>query len=201
MNKFRVVSNTTIATAFLVPILLTSTLTIGSNSNIFQYAVAQGSEAADSFSATGYTGQILTLPPSITQVQTSQNESSLGPSVGSVIGGNWSFTVADGQLQNFTWHATSYTLGGNVDGTFAINGIDDAAPLDTSGSDIIQLDGNNTSFTGTADIEINGETAFSDVPVTLYIFNGNIASLTLSHEETEGIFTVPLYGIVTSLTQ
>lgn len=56
------------------------------------------------------------------------------------------------------------------------------------------------SFTGTADIEINGETAFSDVPVTLCIFNGNIACLALSHEETEGIFTVPLYDIVTSLT-
>jgi hypothetical protein len=56
------------------------------------------------------------------------------------------------------------------------------------------------SFTGTADIEINGETAFSDVPVTLCIFNGNIASLALSHEETEGIFTVPLYDIVTALT-
>ena len=56
------------------------------------------------------------------------------------------------------------------------------------------------SFKGTADIEINGETAFSDVPVTLCIFNGNIASLALSHEETEGIFTVPLYDIVASLT-
>ncbi|NOJ32048.1 MAG: hypothetical protein DA329_07925 [Candidatus Nitrosocosmicus sp.] len=80
----------------MIPILLTSKFTIGSNNNIFQYALAQGSEAADSFSVTGYTGQILTLPPSITQVEATQNESSLGPSVGSVIGGNWIFTVGGG---------------------------------------------------------------------------------------------------------
>jgi hypothetical protein len=184
----------------LVPILFLGSFTIG-NSNILQSISAQqtSEEGVNSFSATGYTGQILTLPPSITQVPASNNESSLGPTTGSVIGGNWSFTVSDGQLENFTWNANSYTLAGVVDGTFAINGIDDAGPLDTS-SDSIQLDGNNTSFTGTADIEINNETAFNDVPVVLYLLNGNIVSLTISHEETEGIFNLPLYGIVTSLT-
>ncbi|MDQ2686190.1 MAG: hypothetical protein M3Y25_10165, partial [Thermoproteota archaeon] len=72
--------------------------------------------------------------------------------------------------------------------------------FDTSSGDSITLDGNSTTFTGISDIEINGETVFSDVTVILYILNDNIASLTWSHDETEGIFTVPLYGIVTSLT-
>ncbi|MDN5868650.1 MAG: hypothetical protein L0H55_14790 [Candidatus Nitrosocosmicus sp.] len=184
----------------VLPILLAANLAIG-NSNILQSVSAQTTgEGVDSFSATGYTGQILTLPPSITQVPASNNESSLGPTTGSVIGGNWSFTVGDGQLENFTWNANSYTLAGVVDGTFSINGVNDAGPLDTS-SDSIQLEGNNTSFTGTADVEINNETAFDDVPVVLYLLNGNIVSLTISHEETEGLFSLPLYGIVTSLTQ
>lgn len=201
MNKSNIIRNQSISVFLLIPILLIGTLAVGSSSsNILQNALAQSSESTDSFSATGYTGQLLTLPPSITQIDASQNESAIGPSIGSVIGGNWSFTVNQGQLENFTWNATSYTLGGDIEGTFAINGINDAGPLDTSSGDSITLDGNSTTFTGTTDIVINGETVFSDVPVVLYILNGNIASLTLSHEETEGIFTVPLYGIVTSLT-
>jgi hypothetical protein len=199
MNKSNIVRNQSISVLLLIPILLIGTFSVGSSSNILQNAMAQTSESTDSFSATGYTGQLLTLPPSIVQIDASQNESAIGPSIGSVIGGNWSFNVEQGQLENFTWNATSYTLGGEVEGTFAINGINDAGPLDTSDSDSIQIAGNNTAFTGNADIEINGETVFSDVPVTLYILNGNIASLTISNQETEGLFNVPLYGIVTSL--
>ncbi|WP_458747388.1 hypothetical protein [Candidatus Nitrosocosmicus sp. T] len=199
MNKLSINSKFTLT--FMVAVFFTANLIIGNN-NLFLSVMAQTTEeAVDSFSATGYTGQLLTLPPTITQVEATQNESAIGPSIGSVIGGNWSFIVTDGQLQDFRWNATSYTLGGDVEGTFAINGINDAGPLDTSSGDSITLDGNSTTFTGTTDIEINGETIFSDVPVVLYILNGNIASLTLSHEETEGIFTVPLYGIVTSLTR
>jgi hypothetical protein len=180
----------------MVAVFFTANLTIGNN-NLFLSVIAQTTEEdVNSFSATGYTGQLLTLPPTITQVEATQNESAIG----SVIGGNWSFIVTDGQLQDFRWNATSYTLGEDVEGTFAINGINDADPLDTSSDDSITLDGNSTKFTGTTDIEISGETVFSDVPVVLYILNGNIVSLTLSHEETEGILTVPLYGIVTSLT-
>ncbi|MDN5845214.1 MAG: hypothetical protein L0H53_02950 [Candidatus Nitrosocosmicus sp.] len=199
MIKSKLVSNRSYAIVLLIPILLMGTFSIGNN-NILQSVSAQETNGTVSFSVSGYTGQILTLPPSITQVEASQNESALGPSIGSVIGGNWSFNVVDGQLENFTWNATSYTLGGEVEGTFSIDEISDAGPLDTAASDLIQLDGNSTAFTGSSDIVINGETVFSDVPVVLYILNGNIASLTLSHQETEGIFTVPLYGIVTSLT-
>jgi hypothetical protein len=50
-------------------------------------------------------------------------------------------------------------------------------------------------------LEINGEIAFEDVPVALYLLNGNFVSLTISQVETNGQFSVPLYGIVTSLTQ
>lgn len=193
-------NNRSYAIALLIPILFVGSYSIG-NSSILQSISAQSTEGIDTFSAAGYTGQLLTLPPSITQIEASQNESTIGPSFGSVIGGNWSFAVGQGELENFTWNATSYTLLGEVKGTFSINGISDSSPLDTSSSDSIQLDGNNTSFTGTADIEINNEVVFDDVPVVLYILNGNITSLTLSHQETEGLFTVPLYGIVTSLMQ
>ncbi|KAA2283496.1 hypothetical protein [Candidatus Nitrosocosmicus sp. SS] len=187
------------AILLLVPLLLVGSSIVATSSQL-QLVSAQTSQGTNSFSAAGYTGQILTLPPSITQVPVSQNESSVGPSIGSVIGGNWSFTVSDGNLQNFTWNAVAYSLAGKPNGTASITGFTDAKPLGSS-SDSIALDGNSTSFAGTANLEINGETAFENVPVALYLLNGNIVSLTLSQQATNGQFSVPLYGIVTSLTQ
>ncbi|MGD9534964.1 MAG: hypothetical protein AB7V56_14500 [Candidatus Nitrosocosmicus sp.] len=187
------------AILLLVPLLLVGSSIVATSSQL-QLVSAQTSQGTNSFSAAGYTGQILTLPPSITQVPVSQNESSVGPSIGSVIGGNWSFTVSDGNLQNFTWNAVAYSLAGKPNGTASITGFTYAKPLGSS-SDSIALDGNSTSFAGTANLEINGETAFENVPVALYLLNGNIVSLTLSQQATNGQFSVPLYGIVTSLTQ
>ena len=187
------------AILLLVPLLLVGSSIVATSSQL-QLVSAQTSQGTNSFSAAGYTGQILTLPPSITQVPVSQNESSVGPSIGSVIGGNWSFTVSDGNLQNFTWNAVAYSLAGKPNGTASITGFTDAKPLGSS-SDSIALGGNSTSFAGTANLEINGETAFENVPVALYLLNGNIVSLTLSQQATNGQFSVPLYGIVTSLTQ
>lgn len=186
--------------ALLIPILFLGSYELA-YTNFSQNALAQNFESVDTFSSEGYTGQLVTLPPSISQIEASQNESAIGPSIGSVIGGNWSFIIEDGQLQDFLWNATSYSLVGEKEGTFSVNDIEDATPLDSSDSESIQLVGNATSFTGNTDVVINGETVFSDVPAVVYLLNGNIASLTLSHEETEGIFTIPLYGIVTSLTR
>lgn len=185
--------------------------------NSFQKAFSQPSEAVDTFSASGYTGQNVVLPPSIPQVPTSENMSRAP--VGSVIGGNWSFSVNEGQLEDFSWEATAYTLTGEVNGTFSIESIKDNATaidtftvdeannltavvgssIDSDESRAIQLIGNYSSIESTANIIIDNEPVWRDVPIALYLLNGNIVSLTVSPNQTNNSFPVPLYGIVTSL--
>ncbi|MGD9671897.1 MAG: hypothetical protein AB7U98_00285 [Candidatus Nitrosocosmicus sp.] len=213
MNKI-LTQKVSIAT-FALSFLLISNMAV-LHGNSFQKAFSQPSEAVDTFSAAGYTGQNVVLPPGIPQVPTSDNMSRAP--IGSVIGGNWSFSVNEGQLEDFKWEATAYTLTGEVNGTFAIESVKDNATAigtftvdeannltavgsstDNDESRAIQLIGNHTSIESTANIIIDGEPVWTDVPIALYLLNGNIVSMTVSPNQTNNSFPVPLYGIVTSL--
>lgn len=161
--------------------------------------------------------RMLYFPPSIPQVPTSDNMSRAP--IGSVIGGNWSFSVNEGQLEDFKWEAIAYTLTGEVNGTFAVESVKGNATAigtftvdetnnltaavgsstDNDESRAIQLIGNYTSIESTANIIIDGEPVWTDVPIALYLLNGNIVSMTVSPNQTNNSFPVPLYGIVTSL--
>ncbi|MDQ2685876.1 MAG: hypothetical protein M3Y25_08555, partial [Thermoproteota archaeon] len=164
----------------------------------------------------GYTGQNLVIPPGVPQVLTSDNMTRA--LVGSVVGGNWSFSVNEGQLEDFNWEAIAYTLTGEVNGTFSVENIKDNATAigtftddrtnnltavgpstDVDESKDIQLIGNHTSIESTANIIIDNETVWKDVPISLYLLNGNIVSLTISPYQTNNSFPLPLYGVVTSL--
>lgn len=182
----------------------------------FQKAFSQPSEAINTFRAAGYTGQNLVIPPGVPQVLTSDNMTRA--LVGSVVGGNWSFSVNEGQLEDFNWEAIAYTLTGEVNGTFSVENIKDNATAigtftddrtnnltavgpstDVDESKDIQLIGNHTSIESTANIIIDNETVWKDVPISLYLLNGNIVSLTISPYQTNNSFPLPLYGVVTSL--
>jgi hypothetical protein len=184
--------------------------------NSFQKAFSQSPDAVSTFSAAGYTGQNVVLPPSIPQVPTS-GDITRAP-IGSVIGGNWSFSVNEGQLEEFNWKATAYTLTGEVNGTFSVEGVKDNATAigifavdradnltgvgpstNNDESRAIQLTGNHTSIESIANILVDNEPVWTDVPIALYLLNGNIVSLTISPNQTNNSFPVPLYGIVTSL--
>lgn len=183
----------------LLSFLLVMSL-ISLNNDNFQNSFAQQSESIDSFTSEGYTGQIVVLPPGIPQVPTSNDPTRA--SVGSVIGGNWSFTVNEGNLQNFKWNATAFSLDGSVNGTFSINNINNATATGTFTNDeSIELVGNNTSFKSTANIMIDNKQAWTDVPIALHLLNGNIVNLSIDNVKTNSSFPLPLMGIVTSIKQ
>jgi hypothetical protein len=58
---------------------------------------------------------------------------------------------------------------------------------------------NGTIFKANADINFNDKTAFNDVPIVLSLLNGKLINLSIDPTKTEGLFTTPLFGIVTSL--
>ena len=205
-NKLKLISSTTIITAML----LLSVITISSNFNGYQSAIAQNVNTSSSnsgiqtFSASGYTGQIFVLPPSTTPpTQPSPiSQFNLSPPAGSIISGNWSFAVTGGKLQDFKWNVEFVGLNGKVNGTSSLTGISNAtgaiAPITNNN---IQLSpSNGTAFKANADFNINGRTVFSDVPIVVYLFNGKLANLIIDSSRTGGLFTTPLFGIVTSLT-
>ena len=183
--------------------LLLSIVSISSNFRDSQSAEAQNASGTETFSASGYTGQTFVLPPSITQAPNPISQFNLSPPVGSIIAGNWSFAVIDGKIQDFKWDAESVTLSGVVNGTASFSGISNSTgPIPPSTNDNIQLsENNNTYFKANADFNINGRTVFQDVPITLYLLNGKLVNLSVDPVKTGGLFTTPLFGIVTSLTR
>jgi hypothetical protein len=80
----------------------------------------QQKSSTPNFSVKSYTGNTFIMPSSIPLSNTSKGL------VGSVIGGNWSFSVKGGTLQDFKWNAVAYTLSGKVNGTLSINGLSGA---------------------------------------------------------------------------
>ena len=203
-KKLKLVSST-----IITAMLLLSVIIISSNFNSYQSAVAQNVNTSSSnsgiqtFSASGYTGQIFVLPPSTTQTQHSPiSQFNLSPPAGSIISGNWSFAVNGGKLQDFKWNVEFVGLNGKVNGTSSLTGISNAtgaiAPITNKN---IQLSpSNGTAFKANADFNINGRTVFSDVPIVVYLFNGKLANLIIDSSRTGGLFTTPLFGVVTSLT-
>ena len=185
--------------AIITAILIISMVTVSGNFNSSQRSNAQktNSTSIGTFSAKGYTGQIFVLPNLILTPNQQR------PPVGSVVGGNWSFAVNDGQVQKFQWIAQAYALTGKVNGTMSINGMKNTSNFDIahpSSSDPIKLAGNSTAFKGNVNIDINGKTAWMDIPAIVTLSNGKLISLAISDEKTNGAFTVPLFGVVTSLT-
>jgi hypothetical protein len=160
---------------------------------------ASAQTPASNFSVKGYTGQQLVLPPGLSQ---HVNPSTPGaPPTGSVISGNWSFAVSNGQLKDFKWHEVAMTLSGKQNGTLAIDKLTNASgSVRPNEPATIVLHGNSTAFKGNVDIVINGKPMFTNVPVAVHLLNGKLVNFTISPAKTNDLFPLPLFGIVTSLT-
>jgi hypothetical protein len=186
-----------------IPIILTVILalpaiTITNNFYVYQSASAQNATGVETFSAKGYTGQTFVLPNLI------MTPNQVKPPVGTILGGNWSFAVNNGQIKQFQWIGHAYTLTGKINGTLFINGIDNASNFNIaqpSSSGPIKLTGNSTAFKGNVNIAIDNKIAWKDIPAIVKISNGKLMSLQISDEATKGAFTVPLFGAVTSLNK
>ncbi len=185
--------------------LLLSIITITNNFKDSHFAAAQKSSGVETFSVGGYTGQTFVLPQEMMQtLPTPISQFNLLPPVGSIIAGNWSFAINGGKLQDFKWDVDHLTLNGKVNGTLSITGVTNSTgavpPVTTS--NIIQLAKNNsTIFKSNADININGKTAFRDLPIVFTLLKGKLVNLSIDPAKTGGFFTVPLFGIVTSLVR
>jgi hypothetical protein len=178
-------------------LLLLSVTSVASNLNYSQSVFAQNTTSVGTFSASGYTGQTFVLP-GLKLTPTQQK-----PPLGSVIGGNWNFAVNGGKLQQFQWIGQAYTLTGKINETLSINGMTNASnfdilqPLSTGP---IKLAGNGTVFKGNVNINLNDKTIWTNVPAIVTLSNGKLIALQIGHEETNGAFTIPLFGVVTSLS-
>jgi hypothetical protein len=178
-------------------LLLLSVSSVASNLNYSQSAFAQNIPSVGTFSASGYTGQTFVLPGLIL-TPTQQK-----PPVGSVVGGNWNFAVNSGKLQQFQWTGQAYTLTGKVNETLSINGMTNVSNFDILqplSSGPIKLAGNGTVFKGNVNINLNDRTIWTNVPAIVTLSNGKLIALQIGHEETNGAFTIPLFGVVTSLS-
>ncbi|HXT83751.1 MAG TPA: hypothetical protein VN704_05390, partial [Verrucomicrobiae bacterium] len=179
-----------------------------SNYNGYQNTLAQKSNTTSvgTFSAKGYTGQTFVLPTGVmfTPMPNSISQFNLLPAAGSIIAGNWSFVINGGKLQDFQWDVQHLTLNGKINGTFSItkvsNSTGEVPPISTN-KDIQLSNNNSTMFKANAQINFNGKTVFKDVPIVLSLLNGKLINLSIDSVKTEGLFTVPLFGIITSLTQ
>jgi hypothetical protein len=198
-TKNKLISTTIAAT------LILSIMIISSNFNVYQIVAAQNADATSfkTFSAGGYTGQTFVLPSGVSFTPPSSiSQFNLLPPAGSIIAGNWSFTVNGGKLQDFQWDVQHLTLNGKVNGTFSITGVSNSTgevpPLSAT-KDIQLSKSNSTIFKANADINFNDKTAFNDVPIVLSLLNGKLINLSIDPTKTEGLFTTPLFGIVTSL--
>jgi hypothetical protein len=181
---------------FMIPLLFAASMSV-LNSSVLQSASGQGINNIGTFSAKGYSGQIIVLPPTYSQIQSNHIAS---PAVGSIISGNWSFAVKDGQVQQFKWDSQAITLSGKVNGSLSINGISHTSNINTSPPlSIVKLVGNHTSFKGDVNISTNGKTTWTSVPVVVSLLNGKLINLSISPTKTDDFFTIPLFGVVTSL--
>jgi len=96
------------------------------------------------------------------------------------------------------------SLNGKVNGTSSFTGVTNAtgAVPPVSTNNIIQLAKNNsTIFKASADVNINGKTAFHNVPIVFTLLKGRLVNLSVDPAKTEGLFSTPLFAIVTSLAR
>jgi hypothetical protein len=192
-----------ITTSVLGTLLFAAALSIVSSPYIQQSASAQvstvpGTSTSGTFNAKGYMG-ILVLTPSTLQAMGGARPELQG----SIIGGNWSFNVAKGVLQDFKIDLNRVSLAGKNTGTISISQLANVTGATTpSPTNAILLRNNSTTFQGTANISVNGTVQWKNVPVIVDLINGRLLNVSLDNAKTGNQFlNAPLFGLTTSLVR
>jgi hypothetical protein len=92
-------------------------------------------------------------------------------------------------------------LSGKVDGSLSISKLTNvtvATPEHPARA--IISNGNNTSFGGYANIDINGKPTYTDVPVVVTLIKGKLVNLTVDAAKTNNAFPFPFFGIVYAMS-
>ncbi|MDQ2685878.1 MAG: hypothetical protein M3Y25_08565 [Thermoproteota archaeon] len=201
------------ALTVLLTIVLASSLqghdALGQNSNITKtnnVTNATGN-AIDSFRAQG---QISSLA-SDTLAGRSNNSSETEMWV---LGGDWEFNVADGNLTNFVVdiqmakvdgtaaHKHSIEKLNNVTGMslLIVNPLKVDLMTNQPSSKVALVKDNSTMFRGIADLTSNENIQWQDVPMHVTIRNGNIINIAIDPMKTEDHFKgLPVFGTVQSI--
>lgn len=131
-----------------------------------------------------------------------------------VLGGDWEFNAADGNLTNFVVDIEMTQVDGTAAHKHTIEKLNNATgmpmgsqlPLGVDlmtgepSSKIALVNGNSTMFRGTADLTTNENVEWSDVPVHVTLFNGNILNIGIDPSKTEDHFKgLPVFGAVQSI--
>ena len=183
------------------------TITTVTNSRFDNLALAQtqGSNNTANSSSTAATnietlrakGQISSLASDVLAGRPSANSSEMW-----VLGADWEFGVAKGNLTNLAVDITMSKIDGTGTHHHTIESLRNVSgAVSPSRSELIALtNGNYTDFKGIADITTNGEIKWKDVPITVHLANGNIINFNIDPSKTEDHFKgLPVFGTVESI--
>lgn len=137
----------------------------------------------------------------VTPLSTSHPSS---PPIESIIAGTWSFAVNNGQVKQFKWDTQAISLDGRVNYTMTINGMTNTSNVNVAphlSLYPIKLVGNYTAFKGNRNIDIIGKLIWNDVPAVVTSINGKLLNFAPDPVKTEGVFSTPLFDIVTTLNR
>lgn len=204
----------------LIPVIAILVAAISTDNN-FQSIYAQNNSASQGNSTTTSNttgaldtfraqGQISSLASDTLAGRTSNSsESTIW-----VLGGDWEFNVANGNLTNFVADIDMIQVDGKAAHKHTIEKINNATGMPFGSVKATQVDlmteqpstkislvnGNSTMFRGTADLTTNENVKWKDVPVHVAILNGNILNLNLDPGKTEDHFKgLPVFGTVQSI--
>jgi hypothetical protein len=131
-----------------------------------------------------------------------------------ILGGDWEFNVADGNLTNFVVDIAMTQVDGTAAHKHTIEKLNNASGMpispqqpqqvdlmtDEPASKIALVNGNTTMFRGTADLTTNENIEWQGVPIHVTLFNGNILNLGMDASKTEDHFKgLPVFGTVQSI--
>jgi hypothetical protein len=208
-SRIAIIWSSTVVALSLITI--TTAITTATNSGFDNIALAQTQGSNNSNTATNSStaaavtnvdtlrakGQISSLASDVLAGRPSSNSSEIW-----VLGGDWEFGVAKGNLTNLAVDITMSQIDGKEAHHHTIESLKNiTGAMSSNRSERIALiNGNYTDFKGIADITTNGEIKWKDVPITVHLANGNIINFNIDPSKTEDHFKgLPVFGTVESI--
>jgi hypothetical protein len=195
------------STVIALSLITTAIITTATNSGFDNIALAQtqvsnsntanSSTAVTNIDTLRVRGQISSLASDVLAGRPSSNSSEIW-----VLGGDWEFGVAKGNLTNLAVDITMSQIDGKEAHHHTIESLKNVtgAMSPNRGERIALTNGNYTDFKGIADITTNGEIKWKDVPITVHLANGNIINFNIDPSKTDDHFKgLPVFGTVESI--
>jgi len=203
-------------TAIIISVILSVSVSLN---NANQTALAQNATSTTN-STTNATGNQIDSFRAQGQISSLASDTLAGRTNNSsenaiwVLGGDWEFNVANGNLTSFVADIQMTQVDGTAAHKHTIEKINNATGMPFGSVQATKVDlmtgqpstkislvnGNATMFRGTADLTTNENVKWKDVPVHVAILNGNILNLNIDPGKTEDHFKgLPVFGTIQSI--